>query len=80
MAENKAGTCAYPGCDCPVEKGKRYCSFVRWIVTQLGALPSSSTLKTIRQCELRPRRVVGYFDVRGRIHQQKCTTEPTASN
>jgi len=26
MAENKAGTCAHPGCECPVEKGERYCS------------------------------------------------------
>ena len=26
MAENKAGTCAHPGCECLVEKGERYCS------------------------------------------------------
>src|SRR5579864_6921170 len=26
MAEKKAGTCAHPGCECPVAKGSKYCS------------------------------------------------------
>jgi hypothetical protein len=26
MAETKVGKCAHPGCNCPIEKGKEYCS------------------------------------------------------
>jgi hypothetical protein len=37
MADNKTGTCAHPGCECPVEKGQRYCSDY---CESLGKLPS----------------------------------------
>ena len=26
MAQMRTGKCAHPGCNCPVEKGKKYCS------------------------------------------------------
>jgi hypothetical protein len=26
MAEKRAEKCAHPGCECPVEKGRKYCS------------------------------------------------------
>ena len=37
MAEKNVQKCAHPGCECPVEKGQKYCSDY---CESLGKLPS----------------------------------------